>query len=158
MRLWRLMSHHQKPHEAAELYRRNRFLAIGWGLVGDLKHIGAGDSSDVSAALHRVPEYRSLQNLGAGGRCLWAFCSEMAIGDLVIVADTEQRRYVMEVTSDYFWDSVPDPVIGDFQHQRKAMLTGHDPDALWAMVHNELPEGWSPRWPLLLCAERFQGI
>ena len=98
MNVWRLISHHDKPDLAVRRYRRDEFLAIGWGKIGDLRSLDPTDHQDIAQAIQVA--YPHLQNSGQGGRCLWAFLNEMSTGDLVILSDGKRRVGVFEVNGD----------------------------------------------------------
>ena len=39
MRVWRLIAHHKHPDTAINWFRTSSRVAIGWGRIGDLRHL-----------------------------------------------------------------------------------------------------------------------
>lgn len=147
--VWRLTTHWQCPEQAAEIYQRQGFIAVGWGQIGDLRDMGLRNADGIVYAIKRA--YPFLRNIPSGKRSLWALYQQMKPGDLVILSAKGRRVHVMQVTGDYRFNSEVDPVLGDFQHQRPAVPTSIDPNELWECAGSGFAESWNSRWTLGLC-------
>lgn len=151
MNTWRLVTNNVDPEDALRRYLQDGFIALGWGLVGDLRVLRPSSASEIGEAIRRVAEYAPLNNSGQGGRCLWGFYDQMKIGDLVILSIGQgPLRHVIEVTGDYdYWNDrhVPAPP-GDYYHCRVVKHRGDlDGRNLWT---GPAP-GWNRRWALVIC-------
>lgn len=71
MKIWRLVSHHINPVEAAQVYKEEGFIAVGWGYVGDLAKIQPQSPQELSDAI--LKGWPESKNYGYGGRVLWSF-------------------------------------------------------------------------------------
>ena len=63
--VWRAMVHHGKAQAALGIYRREGFIALGWGAIGDLRCFSGPD--EISKAITGVVEYGVRRNAGSGG-------------------------------------------------------------------------------------------
>src|SRR5690606_34169832 len=72
-------------------------------------------------------------------------------GDLVIVSGNGRRRHVFEVNGSYRWAPEADSV-GDYQHQRAAVLTPHDPEVIWKHSGNRVAKDQNLRWTFARCS------
>lgn len=130
MRIWRMMAHHERGESAARWSEERGRLAIGWGKTGDLRQAWCRSPRDISARIKQA--YPTHRNRPDGAPSLWNFVHEVDVGDRVIVARDGRRLHVAEVTGDYTFASPEDSFErGDYQHQRPAVVTGENPDALW---------------------------
>jgi hypothetical protein len=148
MNVWRLVAHHEDPEGATEWAIAAGKVAVGWGSSGDLRDLAPSSATEISRSLPSV--YPDLQNAHLGGPSLWNFFKLMEIGDLVIVSGASERIHVVEITGNYFFASLRDS-FGDYRHQRTAVITGRDPDELWALVGSSVAKGNNVRWAVALC-------
>jgi len=149
--VWRLIPHHQEPQRAVSHFRTG-FIALGWGLIGDLRSIAACGASDIGALARR--RYPDLDNDASAGRSLWALYRELQAGDLVLIRHPKIRSRVMKVTGEYFYVEQPLSELGDYQHQRPAVLVpDRDADSLWDHFGARPERGWGIRWPLVKCGQ-----
>ena len=152
MRIWRLIAHHRDPDSAIAWFQNQRRITIGWSLIGDLRVSQPQTAKDISDMIHE--KYPTQRNAQLGGPSLWRFYDEMRVGDLVIVSDGHRRRLVMEVDSDYQWDSTPSQVAGrDYQHWRGASVVLQNPDELWRQCGSGPASGENIRWTLARCSD-----
>ena len=148
--VWRLIAHHAVPEDSARWFEQTRRIAVGWGLIGDLRAARYGSAAEISDAIRDV--YPTLKNSGSGGVCLYDFCFRMGLGDLVIVNANGRRVLVMEVQGDYcFKPKLEPPPIVHYQHQRKATRLPIDPDELWREAGRGPRDGHNIRWTLIKC-------
>lgn len=86
------------------------------------------------------------------GTQLWNFCYILAAGDLVILSTGKYRALVVQVQGDYEFVS-PDaaPLVGDFQHQRRVLITTIDPNNLWHLAGSQAASGHNIRWAFVKC-------
>lgn len=148
MRVWRLITHHDRPEEMLRWSKTMGRVAIGWGDIGDLR---TGRFRSPNAIADAIREhYPMLTNAGRGGPSLWDFWVEMARDDLVILSDSHRRGAVMRAVGDYEFVARGDELVGDYQHQREAEEVGIDPDELWARAGGKAP-GQSIYRPLIRC-------
>ena len=146
--VWRLIAHHQDPGWAITWSQRNGRIAIGWGLVGDLRQQSFASAAEISAAIRR--KYPMHTNSGLGGPSLWNFYAEIQQRDLVILSSGRRRELVLEVQGDYEWTEPSDPK--EYPHQRRARVRRLDPDHLWRMAGLGPALGQNSRWTLFRCA------
>ena len=152
MNVWRLIAHHNEPEKAILWSQRRSQIAIGWGIIGDLRQSAPQDGTEIAAMIRQ--ERPDLNNAHLGGPGLWRFYSEMAIGDLVILSDGKRRRAVMCVTGDYEWTDAPQPGLpGMYFHQRSVRRAEDDPNDLWERSGAGPARGESIRWTLVRCAK-----
>ncbi|MGH2374427.1 MAG: hypothetical protein ACREJ4_01435 [Candidatus Methylomirabilaceae bacterium] len=139
------------PQRAAS-YFRTGFIALGWGAIGDLRALAVQNAAEIGAHIRRC--YPDLGNDTSGGRSLWALYREIEVGDLVIVRHQKIRGRVMKVTGDYRYVGQPLSELGDYQHQRVAVVApDHDADSLWNRLGARLESGWGIRWALVKCGQ-----
>ncbi len=145
MTVWRLITHHSYPTEAYQWYQSNKIIALGWGAIGDLRIPGSiCNQKDISTLCKSA--YAGITNAGACGHCLWKFWQDMKIGDLVILSAEGQRKAVVEIVSDYFFDTTtPHPDL-DYYHRREVTFTDSNPDKLWKQ--HPLAPGANMHFPL----------
>lgn len=141
--VWRLALPPDESDRALRFYVERSCVAVGWGLVGDLRRLEAAAPRDIERALCNVPRYRHLENLAAGAQSLWDLWREMRRGDLVVLASRGCRRQVMEITGDYEWVATTE--FGDHQHRRPAVALDMSPDELWAQGRCRLTVGGTKR-------------
>lgn len=143
--VWRLIAYHDdaEASERADEMARRGVIAIGWSEIGDLTGAPLRTSEDIGARIREA--YPHLGNSHTGGPTLWHLLHDVAVGDLVIIVARSTRKYVMEVTGDYFY---ADDGVGHYRHQRNATLTDLDPDELWHASGAAAAEGESMRWTL----------
>jgi len=79
--VWRLALPPESPEEALRLYTENHCIAVGWGLVGDLRRLDAQGPKDIEKALRSVPQYKGLDTLARGAQSLWDLWREIRTGD-----------------------------------------------------------------------------
>ncbi len=139
MAVWRLITSDPNPptapREALNWYLQHHIIALGWGMVGDLRHLPVYQRDDIIPLVQAV--YGNAKGNAAG--CLWDFWQEIQVHDLVILGlgSTEGgfRACVARVTSDYFWDTnIPHGVpayFNDYSHRRNIELTNQNPENLW---------------------------
>lgn len=149
--VWRMTPHHADPETQRQWSRRTGRLAIGWGDVGDLRMDPPDDSVDITSRVSGA--YPDSTNSQLAGPSLWRFAFEVTEGDLVILGKSGGQRDVFEIVGPYFWASLADSV-GDYQHQRAAVLTPIDAEQLWQECGARWPEGENKRWPFAGCGER----
>jgi len=125
-------------------------LAVGWGLIGNIKENRYFSPQDISAAIKKY--YPELKNAGHGGASLYHFCYNVQPGDLVILSTGQKRSLVMEVEGGYEFNSASKkPPIGDYHHQRKASVMPIDADKLWQVAGGAPIAGHNIRWTFLKC-------
>ena len=139
MNYWRLITHHRDPKRALIEYRQRGIIALGWGLVGDLRAWQPSNPAAIRRAIRNIPRYLEPQTATLGGQCLWDFYHEMHKGDLVVLSLGKcggTQRDVVEVTEEYEW--IPTPVFpgndiseNDYHHIHKVKRTDQDGVALW---------------------------
>jgi hypothetical protein len=149
--VWRLVTNHE-PDKVIPALRwtvERGYLALGWGVAGDLIAAGYRSSEAIAQVLR---ERGDSQTAGMGGRCLWDFWRTMRVGDLVILSTGEYglRQAVMEVTGDYEWRNKTDhPSQGNYQHQRRARYTGWPCDQMWVRAGAKHRRGQHIRFALI---------
>ena len=150
MNVWRLITHHTHQEYTLRWAEKMGRLAIGWGLVGDIGKNGYTSARDISLAIKE--HYPYLNNGGQGGACLHSFYSDVQPGDLVILSTGGKRSLVMEVEGGYEFKDEPEPSpIGDYQHQRKAVVLPIDANKLWRAAGSSPADGHSIRWTFIKC-------
>ena len=164
MAIWRLVTHHERPEEALQAYKRGlpgkgQFVALGWGATGDLLALRPANSCVIQRTIlnanDRYPSYATLQSAISGGRCLWAFYNEMQLGDLVILSIGKgPLQDVCEVMGTYEW--LPTPVFpgtypnSDYQHIRRVKWRQDlDGTVIWRQRGGRPSLGWNLRWALI---------
>jgi hypothetical protein len=134
---WRLMTHHEEEDKEPALRWAvaNRRLAIGWGLVGDIRTLGRPTALQISQALQQAYPHAEPVTWRQGGESLYDFYYRMKKGDLVIVSTGKGRlEVVMEVMGDYEYRDHPAAFSGSYRHQRLARIADVDPGALWTLT------------------------
>jgi len=150
--VWRLIVHHSDPENMLKWSKNSSRLAIGWGLIGDIKDNRYILPQDISTAINKNMYYQDLHNAGHGGASLYNFCYNVTIGDLVILSTGRKRSLVMEVEGGYEFNKTSEkPPIGDYYHQRKATVLPIDADKLWQVAGGEPIAGHNIRWTFIKC-------
>ncbi len=139
MNIWRLIPHHEQPAEFAEWSRSNGVLAIGWGLMGDLRQHHFRDEAELKQLTARTHPGYSTNSWVNGGRSLWRFYSEMQIGDLVIISASGSRKLTMRVTGNYYFVNLGDDPSHYYEHRRNAEVVPIDPNLLWQAANRVAP-------------------
>ena len=155
MKIWKLIAHHEDPARMNAWAEEHGRLAIGWGRIGDLREGQISSAKEISRRI--AAKYPELANAHIGGPSLWRFLREMTEGDLVLLAGGGQRFGVFEITGSYSWVS-PHDSLGDYQHQRAAVPTGHDPEVLWKALGSTIAAGEAMRWVVALCASDGESL
>lgn len=165
MNVWRLITHHEQPEEVLEWSRKNGRIAAGWGRVGDLSKGTYTSPGDIARAIRQFHPKRD--NAHLGGPSLWHFYQDMEIGDLVILSLGTQggRKLVMRVEGPYMYVRTEEtplykeyPHDPSYNHQRKAVITGLDPDTLWYEAGAKEAKGDNIRWTLIKCRKPVQQL
>lgn len=148
--VWRLITHHERQEELLRWAVERGRLAVGWGLIGDIRQHGFGSAEEIASAIR--DQYPDLDNAHLGGPSLYHFCYGVRSRDLVILSTGRRRARVVEVTGAYRYDHEnDDELIDDYQHQRTAVATPIDADVLWRTAGG-LAEGHNIRWTFVGCA------
>jgi hypothetical protein len=153
MKVWKLVAHHEEPARMSAWAEEQGRVAVGWGRIGDLREGELSGAKDISRRI--AAEYPELNNAHTGGPSLWNFFQGMSEGDLVLLAGGGQRFGVLEITGPYSWASSHDS-LGDYQHQRTAVPTEHDPEVLWEALGRTVADGEAMRWTVALCASETE--
>jgi len=158
MATWRLVTHHgnkESRKSALETYRSGEFIALGWGLIGDLQAWLPPDKDAIRIAIQKIPNFATHQSAGQGGRCLWGFYQEMQPKDLVILSIGQgPLRDVVIVTGDYEWRDTPVLRDDDYHNRRNVMwVSGQDGREIWEEHGGRPAEGWNRMWPLMRLQE-----
>lgn len=133
--VWRLITHHSDRQGALAWTKQNGRIALGWGVIGDLREQGFGSADDIRDAIRQA--YRDgrhpTQNSGNGGPSLWDFYRTMQPDDLVILSAKLARELVVQVEGPYEWrEDVPLPEIyKHYNYQRRVRIACLDPEAVW---------------------------
>lgn len=147
MRIWRLITHHERGEEALEQYRSRGVIALGWGDIGDLRSVAPGSRKEIYDLIREA--YPMVGNAKHGAASLLAMYNELSIDDLVILSTQGVRRAVMRVTGPYVWTE-PDAILGEYQHRRTAELASDvDPNEAWREGGAEVASGFNIRMPLI---------
>jgi predicted Mrr-cat superfamily restriction endonuclease len=128
-------------------------IAIGWGLIGDIRAQGFGSSADISQAIKE--HYPGLKNSGNGGPSLWNLFSEAQKGDLVILSADKSHVQVVGIESDHFWTEHKPHVSEDYQHQRRVKMRYLAAEKLWHKIGGLIP-GQSRYLALACCARNLE--
>ena len=130
MNIWRLIPHHERPADFAGWSSRNGTIAIGWGLMGDLRQHRFHNEDELKRLVtHAHPTY-SANSRANGGRSLWRFYDQMQVGDLVIISASGSRKQTMRVTGEYCFVNLGDDPSHYYEHRRKAEVVPIDPNLL----------------------------
>ncbi|MEQ8765162.1 MAG: HNH endonuclease [Planctomycetota bacterium] len=148
MKVWKLIAHHEEPAQMSAWAEEQGRIAVGWGRIGDLREGELSGAQEISRRI--AAAYPELNNAHTGGPSLWNFVRDMSEGDLVLLAGGGQRFGVFEITGPYSWMSLHDS-LGDYQHQRTAVPTEHDPEVLWEALERSVAPGEAMRWTVALC-------
>ena len=125
--IWRLIAHHENRAAAMRWSLENGRIAVGWDNIGDLRTQGYNSQIAITNAGRKFHPLN--RNFTSAGFSLWNFYREMKCGDLVILKGDKDNR-VVEVESDYFFDSKNCSSNGDYFHQRSVKFTQLDPHKL----------------------------
>jgi hypothetical protein len=150
MNVWRLATHHADPEAVVDWSQLTGRIAIGWGKVGNIREKGYTSTNEIAKTTRLL--YPGLHNAPFSGVQLWNFYYTMKPDDLVILSTGKYRALVMQAQGDYeFVPSEEAPLFGDYQHQRKAVVTSIDPDQLWRSTGSRPMPGQNIRWTLIQC-------
>ena len=149
--VWRLIAHHADPEWAVAWSRTHERIAVGWGLIGDIRQQGFRSARDIGVAIRR--EYPDRRNSGLGGPSLWNFYAGIELGDLVILGHKGHRAAVFEVQGEYEYQPTDPTYSYPYLHQRRARLRIPDPERLWRAAVADAAEGQSIRWTLFRCSQ-----
>src|SRR5688500_6587109 len=138
MTVWRLILHHEKQfiEQAIQWSRREGFVAIGWGRMGDLRGVPLRTVEELTQVVARCHPHETRSNHVHGGRSLWRFFKEMKKGDLIILSTGGGRVQTMRVTGGYYFVDHEHP---RYEHRRPAEPVGIDPDRLWRAAGGMAP-------------------
>jgi predicted Mrr-cat superfamily restriction endonuclease len=151
MTVWRIITHHLHPEQMLRWSLTRGSLAVGWGLMGDLRLSKPRSASAIATLIRNA--YPAATNAGSGGPSLWNFSVVMQVDDLVILSTGKRRSAVMRVKGDYdYTTQISGQSPGDYyRHQRDAEQVDMDPDALWK-EHGARPAlGENIHWTVLKC-------
>jgi hypothetical protein len=137
----------------------NGRIAIGWGEIGDIRHLGTLDAiAEVIRernAHHPYHAGRPEANVQHGSHSLYEFCYAMRPSHLVIISDGTRRQGVWEVEGEYeYVEPAAAPL--NYQHQRRAQRIERDPDALWLQAGGRLADGQINYRTLGRCANEVE--
>jgi predicted Mrr-cat superfamily restriction endonuclease len=155
--VWRLLI---KEHEVVLPWMiEKKRLGIGWGEIGDISKLRTIDAI-VDAIRKRNESHpkhagKHAANVQHGSKSLYDFYYTMKPGDLVIISDRGKRRHVFEVKGKYEYVE-PSKAPLNYQHQRRAILTGMDPNELWQRAGGKLAKGQINFRTLGRCAEPIE--
>lgn len=152
--VWRLSTHHIDRNAGLTWVRKNERIAIGWGLIGDIRQYKSKD--EIRAAIKKhypVPPYKNNAHWGAPS--LWDLCHTVKQGDLIILSGATPRTLVVQVVGDYEYKEDA-PLIGgttdgEYRYQRAIKVTAYDPEKIWAAVG--AAPGKSRYQTLIQCAQ-----
>lgn len=150
MNVWRLIANREDSARGITWVREHGRIAIGGGLIGDIRERGYGSAQEIKAALKIA--YPGIQNAGSGCQFLWNIARVMQPGDLVILTGSRPRELVVEVAGPYEWRSELPPLSKDANHQRRVRVSGLDPEAVWRAAGGAPAAGQSIRWTLFQVA------
>jgi predicted Mrr-cat superfamily restriction endonuclease len=145
MNVWRLISHHEDRAGAVAWTKKNGRIAIGWGIIGDIRahnYQSADEIADAIRVAYRTYKH-PVRNFHSGGHSLWDLYASMKDGDLVILAGTTTRELVVEIEGPYEWRENT-PLAGDnYNHQRRARVRNLNPELVWRAAGARYVEGAS---------------
>src|SRR5262245_56981746 len=101
--VWRLLI--DEPEVTLPWMTSNERIAIGWGEIGDVLHLGSLDAiaEAIRERNENHPDHagKPAANVQHGCNSLYDFWFQMEPGDLVIISDRVHRRCVWEVVGGY---------------------------------------------------------
>ncbi len=147
MNVWRLIVHHEAKYKEQVLNwtRREGVTAIGWGNTGNLNDQVIPDRRAMTN-LVKQSHNTTPANFTNGGSSLWNLCSEVKVGDLIIV-NSDIPRLVMQVTGDYYYVPGEYPY---YEHRRRAEYVPVDATRLYNMS-GKIAQGQNVRSTLVRC-------
>lgn len=138
--------------------RQNNRIALGWDNLGDLNSgiYNSGIYNSQKAVENAIRKFHlQNSNFKSGSFSLWNFYHEMKQGDFVILKGDKDNR-VVEVTSDYYFDSSNCSSNEDYFHQRSVKFTQLDPQQLWRASGGMALDGGSIYRALIRCANKIE--
>ena len=141
MKVVKIVTHHDMPEGAAELWAREDVVAIGWGRVGDLRGKGSEEIKELLGKKYKESEGQAAKSAGT----LIRFRDEIEPGDFVIAYKCSNKvALVGQITGEYQYEMGNDVAyVGgetEYCNQRKAQWRDRPRNFHRRFLPDDLPE------------------